>query len=247
MRVLTLFRVTGCAFRAKFGANNASHVILSLNCAASLSLDSFGTCDRDVQDQLLRLGKHCNLGSLGRDRMKSWIKGDFMAYKPSAAEPQMTNALTFSGSELFKRTFEEGMSMVEETATYLDGKGRAESKLLPSKAALAYAGESMRLTTRLMQVASWLLVQRAVAEGEMSIDEATKEKYRLGAREICRGKRPETVDLLPAKLVDLLDRSMQLYERVERLDILLYGKEPSVVPGMHAQLDRLQAAFGSMQ
>src|SRR5262245_22461541 len=83
-----------------------------------------------------------------RDRMKSWIKGDYMAYKPGAAVPQLTNALTFSGSELFKRTFEEGMAMVEETATYLDGKGRAESKLLPSKAALAYAGESMRLTTR---------------------------------------------------------------------------------------------------
>ena len=62
----------------------------------------------------------------------------------------------------------------------------------------------MRLTTRLMQVASWLLVQRAVAEGEMSLDEAAKEKYRLGAREICRGKRMETVELLPPKLVDLL-------------------------------------------
>lgn len=179
--------------------------------------------------------------------MKGWIKGEFMAYKPGIIEPQKANALTFAGSELFKRTFEEGMSMVEETATYLDGKGRAESKLLPSKIALTYAGESMRLTTRLMQVASWLLVQRAVSEGEMTPDEAEKEKYRLGAREICRGKRMETIELLPPKLVDLLDRSMQLYERVERLDQLLYGKEPSAAPGMHAQLNRLQAAFGAMQ
>src|SRR5262245_11870102 len=181
-----------------------------------------------------------------RDRMKSWIKGDYMAYKPGAAVPQLTNALTFSGSELFKRTFEEGMAMVEETATYLDGKGRAESKLLPSKAALAYAGESMRLTTRLMQVASWLLVQRAVAEGEMSPDEAGKEKYRLGAREICRGKRSEAAELLPGKLLDLLDRSMHLYERVERLDQLLYGKEQAPAAGAQAQLNRLQAAFGSL-
>jgi hypothetical protein len=125
--------------------------------------------------------------------MKGWIKGDFMAYRPGVVEPQKANALTFAGSELFKRTFEEGMSMVEETATYLDGKGRAESKLLPSKAALTYAGESMRLTTRLMQVASWLLVQRAVSEGEMTPDEAEKEKYRLGAREICRGSRGEPI------------------------------------------------------
>ena len=157
--------------------------------------------------------------------MKSWIKGEAMAYRPNAADPQVANALSFAGSELFKRTFEEGMAMVEETASYLDGKGRAESKLLPSKAALAYAGESMRLTTRLMQVASWLLVQRAVSEGEMTTDEAGKDKYRLGAREICRGRRAENADLLPAKLLDLLERSMNLYERVERLDQLLYGKE----------------------
>lgn len=178
--------------------------------------------------------------------MKSWIKGEVMAYKPNAADPQTANALSFAGSELFKRTFEEGMAMVEETASYLDGKGRAESKLLPSKAALAYAGESMRLTTRLMQVASWLLVQRAVSEGEMTTDEAGKDKYRLGAREICRGRRAENADLLPAKLIDLLDRSMNLYERVERLDQLLYGKEQApTAPSVHNQFNRLQAAFGS--
>lgn len=176
--------------------------------------------------------------------MKGWFKGEFMAYKPGGIEPQTANAMTFAGSELFKRTFEEGMGMVEETATYLDGKGRAESKLLPSKAALTYAGESMRLTTRLMQVASWLLVQRAVSEGEMTADEAEKEKYRLGAREICRGSRAENLDVLPAKLLDLLSRSMNLYERVERLDQLLYGKEEVPQIGVTAQLNRLQAAFG---
>src|ERR1051325_4970946 len=66
---------------------------------------------------------------------------------------------TFTGSALFERTFDEGMSLVEETAKYLDGKGRQESRDLPRKLALLYAGESMRVTTRLMQAASWLLVQ----------------------------------------------------------------------------------------
>ena len=65
----------------------------------------------------------------------------------------------FARSELFERTFQEGMDLVEETAAYLDGGGRQESKLLSRNGALAYASESMRLTTRLMQVASWLLVQ----------------------------------------------------------------------------------------
>src|ERR1700743_1257450 len=87
----------------------------------------------------------------------------------------------FASSELFDRTFQEGMELVEETASYLDGAGRQDSKLLSRSAALAYAGESMRLTTRLMQVASWLLVQRAVREGDMNAEAALDASYRLGA------------------------------------------------------------------
>src|SRR5580658_2688165 len=87
----------------------------------------------------------------------------------------------FARSELFDRTFQEGMELVEETAAYLDGAGRQDSKLLSRNAALAYAAESMRLTTRLMQVASWLLVQRAVREGDMAPEAALDASYRLGA------------------------------------------------------------------
>src|SRR3954447_21314240 len=94
----------------------------------------------------------------------------------------------FARSELFERTFQEGMELVEETATYLDGGGRQESKLLSRNAALAYASESMRLTTRLMQVASWLLVQRAVREGDMPPEAACEDRYRLGGEDVARAK-----------------------------------------------------------
>ena len=73
----------------------------------------------------------------------------------------------FTRSELFARTFAVGMDLVEEAAAYLDGGGRHDSKLLSRNTALAYAGQSMRLTTQLMQVVSWLLVQRSVRDGEI--------------------------------------------------------------------------------
>lgn len=153
---------------------------------------------------------------------------------------------SFAASQLFRRTFQDGMAMVEETAAYLDGPGRDESKSLPRRAALTYAGESMRLTTRLMQVASWLLVQRAINDGDMTVAEATKDKYRLGAREICTAKRPDAREFLPAKLIDLLDRSEQIYERVDRLDQLIYkGVAEAPAPdSVRGQLDKLSAAFG---
>ncbi len=68
----------------------------------------------------------------------------------------------FTASEQFDKVFREGMGLVEETANYLDGPGRADARTLDRNGAVAYATESMRLTTRLMQLASWLLLQRAI-------------------------------------------------------------------------------------
>ncbi len=94
-----------------------------------------------------------------------------------------------ASSDLFKTLFRDGMALVEETAAYLDGEGRDAAKSLPRSAALAYASESMRLTTRLMQMASWLLLQRAVNEGELSQVEALSDKKRTCAR-LERDRRP---------------------------------------------------------
>ncbi len=151
----------------------------------------------------------------------------------------------FARSELFQRTFQEGMDLVEETAGYLDGAGRQASKLLSRSAALAYAAESMRLTTRLMQVASWLLVQRAVREGDMPADAACEERYRLGGEDVSRGGG-EGAEGLPGELVVLLDRSERLYERVRHLDKRMYveGETDAAPHPVLSQQDRLKNAFG---
>src|SRR5437764_5473376 len=114
-----------------------------------------------------------------------------------------------ASSQAFAGLFRDGMALVEETAAYLDGPGRQESKKLERGAALAYATESMRLTTRLMQLASWLLLHRAVTEGEMSLAQANKEKTKV---KLSLGERADadTISLLPAQLCDLIYRSLGL-------------------------------------
>jgi regulator of CtrA degradation len=170
-----------------------------------------------------------------------------MSENNAPAKPWRADVIQdFARSELFDRTFQEGMDLVEETAGYLDGSGRQESKLLSRNAALAYAAESMRLTTRLMQVASWLLVQRAVREGDMAPEAACEDRYRLAAEDVCRGRAPETTEDLPASLLLLLDRSERLYERVRHLDRRMYVEEAEVeAPNpVQSQFDRLRSAFG---
>ena len=151
----------------------------------------------------------------------------------------------FAASELFDRTFQEGMEIVEETAAYLDGAGRHDSKGLARKQALAYASESMRLTTRLMQMASWLLVQRAVREGQMDPQEACNDRYRL-AEDLFKTPPSEHPEHLPVALLQLLERAGRLYERVLHLDRRMY-LEPQADASSHSvlsQMDRLQQAFG---
>lgn len=175
------------------------------------------------------------------------LKRDTMT---SQAEDRL---LQFTRSELFARTFREGMDMVEQTAAYLDGPGREDSKLLGRDDALTYASQSMRLTTRLMQVASWLLVQRALKESDMSLSEARAEKYRLVPEEqpedgMSFAALAKNAPGLPAPLLDLSARSHSIYERIMRLDRSLYGTIAAQTGNTVAdQINRLEIAFGRAQ
>lgn len=157
-----------------------------------------------------------------------------------------------ASSEAFRALFREGMTLVEETAAYLDGPGRAASKALPRADALGYSSESMRLTTRLMQLASWLLLQRAVSEGEMTITQAAKEKHkvRLSRQDLATPR--EAFERLPAELRELALHSLRLQERIIHLDQLFYNSggeagEPAAALATElsvaGQFERLRAAF----
>src|SRR5579883_2719604 len=134
-------------------------------------------------------------------------------------------AVSFSerltSSQIFATLFRDGMALVEETASYLDGAGRQESKKLERGAALVYATESMRLTTRLMQLASWLLLHRAVKEGEMTLAQASKEKSKVRLA-TCEPGDPKSLALLPQKLQQLIARSIKLQADVRRLDATMH-------------------------
>lgn len=159
-------------------------------------------------------------------------------------DPQRdARVVDFARSEVFERTYREGMALVEETAAYLDGPGRAAARTLPRMAALAYAGETMRVSTRLMQVASWLMVQRAVREGELSPAQAREEKYRLSDRPAPTPEAFTNLADLPEVLCALAARADALYERVVRLDDGMNSTADAPV-GLTDQLARLRAAFG---
>ena len=115
------------------------------------------------------------------------------------------------------------MSLVERAAEYLDGEGRAEAKKMSRLAATLYAAESMRLTTRLMQVASWLLLQRAANSGEMTRDQVATEKSKVRLDTASANDDSAGWKELPADFCELVHCSLSLQSRVRRLDEEIYG------------------------
>ncbi len=123
-----------------------------------------------------------------------------------------------SPAAFFSRTFDEALALTREARDYLRDYGEEESGELAIEVARHYSVETMRLTSRLTNMVTWLLVQRAVHQGEMSRDELHEDTWRLGGKEICLGEGKVEAELLPPYLCDLLRRSERLYSRIARLD-----------------------------
>lgn len=153
-------------------------------------------------------------------------------------------------SDSFKPLYNEGMSLVEQAAEYLDGKGRAEAKKLSRLTATLYAAESMRLTTRLMQVASWLLLQRAANSGEMTREQVAAEKAKVRLDTASASEQAEGWMDLPEAFRDLVNRSLSLQNLVRRMDAQVYGgavaiPQPQRRPNpVSDQITLLNTAFG---
>jgi regulator of CtrA degradation len=152
----------------------------------------------------------------------------------------------FAASEQFEAIFKEGMALVERTAAYLDGAGRREARRLRGPAALLYASESMRLTTRLLELASWLMIRRALKQGEITEEEACLKLQRVRLQPPGSVSHVKGFAELPERLRALIEASFALNGRVFWLDRAL--KAPNGEPGapsnpIEDQMSRIEQAF----
>jgi regulator of CtrA degradation len=138
--------------------------------------------------------------------------------RANMALPDGLPATTF-----FSKTYDEAKGLVEEARDYVRDHGGADSASLPSAERIFYACETMRLTARLTQVMSWLLLQRALHAGEITREDLREDADDLSGAEVCLAESEAGVEKLPAGLVDLLSRSESLYTRVARLNEMVAG------------------------
>lgn len=122
---------------------------------------------------------------------------------------------------LILRTYDEALALTREVRDYIAGQAPADKAALDHDTQLIASCEEMRVTARMTQVMAWLMLQRAVNDGELERDEAAKPDNRLAGQETCLAEPAIDPVYLPERLNDLLERSRGLYERIHRLDLML--------------------------
>lgn len=148
------------------------------------------------------------------------------------------NNIENATASLLETAYEDALELMSRAADYIESARADEFSELPTAAGPAYSVESTRLTTRLMQAMAWLLLHRAIRNGELPREEAEKPENRLGAKTVCLGGPTRGAGLLPHAFQLLLAKSENLYRRIERLDAHL-----DIAPAnpVHDMVSRLSA------
>ncbi|AKK20264.1 DUF1465 family protein [Candidatus Liberibacter africanus] len=147
-----------------------------------------------------------------------------------------------------KVLYEESVHLIEETSLYFDREGKVLSKTLPPVVVNLYTSESILLTTRLMQMVSWLLLQRALEDGDMSLEQVISEKDKIKFDYSHLDYTVTGWNDLPCFFRNLVERSLQLQKRIVLLDQEIYNtnlNDLSLYRSNHVQtqMKLLEACF----
>lgn len=129
--------------------------------------------------------------------------------------------MTGTPISLLDRTYNDAYSLLLEARNYMANILPVVREGLDAEARLHTTYHSTRLTTRLLEIMSWLLAQKAVQRGDMTLTESRAQGFVISNDATCQFQDGELSDMLPAGLRSLMERSHALYLRLARLDGLV--------------------------
>ena len=119
---------------------------------------------------------------------------------------------------VYNRTYDETVDLMVEAKNYLSYVDVKERRRVDAASGLRLSCEALRVTSRLTQVMAWLMMQRAVQEGEITVEDALTERNRLSNGDVCLNDASGRDLTIPKGLRSLLDRSFRLYVRISHIE-----------------------------
>ena len=148
--------------------------------------------------------------------MNDDIANDIGAEAPLAS----TRTPSFGAEAFFRKNYDEAMALLIEARNYIAYQEASDLAGLEPEHRLLVSQETMRITCRMTQIMAWMLCQRGWREGEIDEEEALDEENRLGGADVCLDDRFTDDERLPRSIRSLLERTYNLYVRVQRLDAM---------------------------
>ncbi len=140
-------------------------------------------------------------------------------------------------AKLLDSLYTEAMVLADEARFYFDHERMG--KTVPTRIAVAFSCESLKVTTRLMHSIAWLLHQKAIRNGEFSGEAGGNHDCAIGY-----AQASDDFDFpnFPEEAQALIKASEELYYRLQRIDSRM-RKIPFAYPVPHALVERIRAAF----
>jgi regulator of CtrA degradation len=113
--------------------------------------------------------------------------------------------------------FNEAMQLLRDAQEYFTLFGEDDQTRIEGNLRTLYSCEMSRITLRLSSIMAWIMAQRAIIVGKIPSEQAAY--YHLEFQDICRVDNTMLHGVLPSYVCHLLDTSLELYERVVRLDM----------------------------
>lgn len=115
--------------------------------------------------------------------------------------------------------YHEALDLLSEAHTYISYRQALDESKLPPRQRLLMSYETMRLTARLTQIMAWLMMQRAVQQGEMQREETGFDPaIEVSAEVLALDEREIEESELPRGLKYLMEKSHALYTRIQRIE-----------------------------
>ncbi|RME67541.1 MAG: DUF1465 family protein [Alphaproteobacteria bacterium] len=147
---------------------------------------------------------------------------------------------------LADRLYDEAVALADEARTYFGMHSKLDRQRLAPIDRVLYTCESLRISTRLMHVISWLMVRKAVARGEITAEEGLRAERRLGDAELCQQTERGALRRMPPMVSSLSYRSQAIFDRAWRMEQDLLAQaarqdRPHI--GARALLDQLERVY----
>jgi regulator of CtrA degradation len=108
--------------------------------------------------------------------------------------------------------------LLKETHNYLKWQAPLDIKYMSQEDIFKVCHEAMRVTTRISRIIGWLMLQKAILEGEVSLEDVFYEKTRILRGPSCLEASSENDFQIPYRLRELLKKSRSLYIQTMKLE-----------------------------